>query len=188
MKFGVRTLWNKIKAVLANELRANLSPLRASLSLGLGILIGFSPFYGIHTILVLPLAFLFRLNRPLALLATSTTILPFVPLWLAAGIFTGKLIVPVETAGSIIDSVRGAQSWEQFDRMITFLVNTSRHYLPAGVFDAIEDEAGHGVLDGFVQWLIGCSILAVVSALLTFAVSYFIFLHRQKVRREKALS
>ncbi len=185
MKRGARGLWNKIKTAVANELHANTSPLRASLSLGLGILIGFSPFYGVHTIIVLPLAFLFRLNRPLALLAASTTILPFVPFWLAAGIFTGKLVVPVETASRIIDHVRNALPWDQFDRIVASLVRISKHYLPAAVFDKIEDEAGHGILDGFVQWAIGSSVLAVVGAVLTFAVSYYILLRREAARQKK---
>jgi len=53
----------KIVTVVKNELHANTSPLRVSFSLALGILVGFSPFYGLQTITVIALAFLFRLNR-----------------------------------------------------------------------------------------------------------------------------
>jgi uncharacterized protein (DUF2062 family) len=185
MALGMRTLWNKIKTVLVRELHANTSPMRASLSLAFGILVGFSPFYGIHTLIVLPLAFLFRLNRPLALLATSATILPFVPFWLAAGIFTGELVVPVETAGAIIDFVRDALPSGLFDRMIENSVEFSKHILPTAIFDKIDAEAGHGVIDGFVQWMIGTCVLAVIGAVVTFVVSYLLLLRREVARRKR---
>lgn len=185
MALGISALWKKIKAVFVKELKANLSPMRASLSLALGILVGFSPFYGIHTIIVLPLAFLFRLNRPLALLAASTTILPFVPFWLAAGIFMGKMVVPVETASALIDFIRNALPCGLFDRMIANSVDFSKHLLPPAVFDKIDEEAGHGVIDGFVQWMLGSSVLAVAGAVVTFAVSYIFFYRREAARKKK---
>ena len=185
MKLGVRALWDKTKAVLSKELRANTSPLRASLSLALGVLVGLSPFYGIHTVIVLALAFMLRLNRPLALIASSITLLPFVPLWIAGGILIGEIVVPVETASRIIDFVKNSMTSEQFWGIAAGIAKFCKRLLPPDVFDKVDEEASHGVIDGFVQWLIGCSVFAVVGAILTFAVCYFILIRRAAARRKK---
>jgi hypothetical protein len=186
MDFGVRTLWNKTKTVLSHELHANTSPIKISLSLAIGVLVGFSPFYGIHTIIVLALAFLLRLNRPIALLGSGVTLLPFVPLWIAAGIVTGKMVAPVETASRIIDNIKSVMaSDEQFWGITSAVVNFCRRIFPSDVFDKVDEEASHGILDGFVQWAIGCSVFAVATAILTFAVSYLIFWRVAAVRHKK---
>ncbi len=185
INFSVRILWNKIKTVLTNELKANTSPLRVSLSLALGILVGLSPFYGIHTIIVLASAFILRLNRPLALIASSITLLPFVPLWIAGGILIGKIVVPVESAGCIIDFVKNLMTSEQFWSVVGSIANFCKRFLPKDVFDKVDAEASHGVIDGFVQWLIGCSIFAVAGAVITFVVCYFILLSRAASHRKK---
>ena len=174
----------KTKTILLHELRANTTPVRASLSLALGILIGFSPFYGFHTPLVLCLAFLLRLNRVLALLATSTTILPFVPFWLAAGIFTGRQVMSLETASRLIDHFRHFLPTQTFDIVIDKLFHVTKHLLTPALFDKVTHGSEHHLLSAFVQWFVGCCVLATISALVTFAVSYFI-LRRVAARRLK---
>lgn len=188
MNLGVRVLWNKIKNVFTNELHANTSPLRASLSLALGILVGFSPFYGMHTILVLPLAFLLRLNRPLALLASSATILPFVPLWIAAGLFTGKMVVSLKTTSHIVIQLKYMLPYDLFDRVIYASITFCKHFFPADLFNTITTGPcrSHGILSRFVQWAIGSSVLAVVGAILTFAISYLLLLRIAALRQQKS--
>jgi hypothetical protein len=175
----------KTKTALANELKANTSPLRASLSLALGVLVGLSPFYGIHTIIVLVSAFILRLNRPLALIASSITLLPFVPLWIAGGIFIGRIVVPLETVSRIIDFAKDLMTYEQFWSIVTGIAKFCKRFLPKDVFDKVDGEASHGVFDGFVQWLIGCSVFAVVGSVITFAVCYYILLRRAAAHRIK---
>jgi hypothetical protein len=188
INLGVRALWNKTKRIAANELRANTSSFRASLSIGIGVLVGLSPFYGIHTIIVLALAFLLRLNRPLALIASGITLLPFVPFWIAGGIFIGKIVVPVEQASRIIDYVTGLMTSERFWNMASGIAKFCKRLLPPDVFSTVDEEAGHGVVDGFVQWLIGCSVFAVSGAVIAFAVCYYILLRRAKARGKGILS
>lgn len=188
MNLGVRALWNRTKMVLSKELHANTSSLRASLSLGFGILIGFSPFYGMHTILILPLAFLLRLNRPLALLASSATILPFVPLWIAAGLFTGKMVVSLKTTSHLVIQLKNALPYNLFDRIIYGSITFCQHFFPADLFNKITTGAschGHGMLSRFVQWAIGSSVLAVVGAILTFAISYPLLVRITAARHKK---
>lgn len=185
MKLGVHALWVKTGTVLSKELHANTSPFRASLSLALGVLVGLSPFYGIHTVIVLALAFMLRLNRPLALIASGITLLPFVPLWIVGGIFIGKIVVPVETASRIIDFVKNSMPSEQFWGIAANIAKFCKHLLPPDVFNTVDEEASHGIIDGFVQWLIGCSVFAVAGAVLTFVVCYFVFIRRAAARRKK---
>ena len=175
----------KAQSLVIRELYANASPLRASLSLALGILIGFSPFYGIHAVIVLPLAFLFRLNRPLVLLAVSTTILPFVPFWLAAGIFSGKLVLTLDKANSIVARCRNALPFDVFDRAADALVGFCRHLLPGHLFETILQGSSSSLMAKFVQWFIGCAVLAVVSAIATLCITYPIFLRLSALRQSR---
>ena len=182
MNFGVRALWERVGKVLSNELKANTSPLRSSLSLAVGVLVGLSPFYGIHTIIVLALAFMLRLNRPLALIASGITLPPFVPFWIAGGIFIGKLVVPVEAAGRIVDLSINLMAADRFWSAAARVVEFCKRLFPPAVFGHGGDKAAHGVVDGIVHWFIGCSIFAVAGAAITFAVCYYL-LHRRDVTR-----
>jgi uncharacterized protein (DUF2062 family) len=173
------------KNLIIRELHANTSPLQASLSLALGILVGFSPFYGIHLLIVLPLAFLFRLNRPLVLLSVNTTILPMVPLWLAAGIFTGKLVLSIDKANAIVVLCRDSMPFDLFDRAIHALVGICRHLLPAPLFEKILHGSNGPFVAKFMQWFVGCSVLAVVSAIATLCIAYPILLRINALRKQR---
>jgi hypothetical protein len=128
---------------------------------------------------------MFRLNRPLALAASGITLLPFVPFWIAAGIIMGKIIVPVETAGRIIDFVYNMMTFEHFYTLVSGTAKFCRRFFPSAVFDTVDEEAGHGVIDGFVQWFIGCSVFAVLGAVVTFAACYGVLVRREAARSRK---
>lgn len=183
--FGISALWKKGREVVAGELRANTSPLRVSLSIAVGIFVGLSPFYGLHTVIVIVLAFLLRCNRPIALAASCITLLPFVPLWIAAGIFAGKLVAPIQTVSRLIDLASGLVTSEHFWGITAWIVRISRRFLPPDVFNKVDEEAGHGIIDGFVQWFIGCSVLAAAGGLVSFAVCYYILLRRAEAMKRK---
>ncbi|MBN1130792.1 MAG: DUF2062 domain-containing protein [Chitinispirillaceae bacterium] len=187
MNFGVRSLWEKTVKVLSNELKANTSPFRVSLSLAVGVLVGLSPFYGIHTIIVLALAFTLQLNRPLALIASGITLPPLVPFWIAGGIFIGKLVVPVEAAGRIVDMAIKVMATERFWGAAAGAMEFCRRFFPRFFFEHVDEGAPHGIIDGFVQWFIGCSVFAVAGAALTFAVCYCLLLRRDAERRRRTL-
>ena len=175
----MKKLWRKCREIVVRELRSNATPFRASLSLGVGILIGFSPFYGLHIITLIPLTFLFRLNRPLALLAVSSTSLPVVPFWVAAGIFIGKLTIPITWCEMLVDRLSGvftANGW------VVSVVAFVRRLFPAILFDNLPLQ-GHALAAGFVQWALGSCVLAVIAGLLTVVVAYPIFHRISRVRR-----
>jgi hypothetical protein len=112
-------------------------------------------------------------------------LLPFVPLWIAGGILIGNIAIPVETASSIIDFVKNLMTSDQFWSIVANIVKFCKRFLPKDVFDRVDGEASHGVIDGFVQWLIGCSIFAVAGAVITFAVCYYFLLRRAASHRKK---
>ncbi len=202
MPLRIRPIAVKLKAATLHELHANSSPLRASLSLGLGILVGFCPLYGLHTPIVIALAFLLRLNRVLALLAASTTILPFVPFWLAAGIFTGKHVVSLETASRLVDDLRHFLPANSFDAILERFIHLTRRLFTPELLSRVthgphpkllvllsrvthSPHQKHLSLGAFVQWVIGCSVFAIVSSIVTFAVSFptLTFLHGRRKKR-----
>ncbi|KMQ66889.1 b-glycosyltransferase [Chryseobacterium angstadtii] len=63
-------------------------------SIALGVFIGFSPFWGFHTLLVISLAVLFKLNKVLAFVASNVSLPPFIPFVIAASLFLGSPFVP----------------------------------------------------------------------------------------------
>ncbi len=62
-------------------------------SLALGVFVGFSPFWGFHTLIVISLAVLFKLNKVLAFFASNVSLPPFIPFIIAASLFLGAPFV-----------------------------------------------------------------------------------------------
>lgn len=62
-------------------------------SIALGIFIGLSPFWGFHTLLVISLSVLFKLNKVLAFIASNVSLPPFIPFVIAASLFLGSPFV-----------------------------------------------------------------------------------------------
>lgn len=62
-------------------------------SIALGVFVGFSPFWGFHTLIVISLAVLFRLNKVLAFFASNVSLPPFIPFIIAASLFLGSPFV-----------------------------------------------------------------------------------------------
>jgi glycosyltransferase involved in cell wall biosynthesis len=86
-----------IKKFLAEDvLGSNDSPKKKALSIALGIFIGLSPFWGLHTLLVLGLAFLFKLNKPIAFAFSNISLPPFIPFILYMSVQMGVWITGEE--------------------------------------------------------------------------------------------
>jgi len=62
-------------------------------SITLGVFIGLSPFWGFHTLLVISLSVLFKLNKVLAFVASNVSLPPFIPFIIAASLFLGSPFV-----------------------------------------------------------------------------------------------
>jgi glycosyltransferase involved in cell wall biosynthesis len=70
------------KFFLENILESNDSNARKSFSIALGIFIGISPFWGLHTILVFFLAMSFKLNKVISFAFSNISFPPFIPLFM----------------------------------------------------------------------------------------------------------
>ena len=73
-------------------LQSDDSPRKKALSIALGIFIGISPLWGFHTIIVLFLAMLFKLNKVIAFGFSNISLPPFIPFLLYGSLKAGSFI------------------------------------------------------------------------------------------------
>ncbi len=69
-----------------------LTPLRAALSVGVGLAVGTTPLYGLHLWIVLALCVPLRLDAALAYLAANVSLPPVIPFLLVAEVEIGSLV------------------------------------------------------------------------------------------------
>lgn len=81
---------------LENILHNEDSHAKKALSIALGIFIGISPFWGFHTILVLALAVVLRLNKVIAFAFSNVSFPPFIPFIIYASLKVGSYFVASE--------------------------------------------------------------------------------------------
>lgn len=62
-------------------------------SIAMGIFVGFSPFWGFHTLLVIGLSIVFKLNKVLAFVVSNVSLPPFIPFLFAASLYVGAPFV-----------------------------------------------------------------------------------------------
>src|SRR5690606_32795638 len=84
-------------------LHSDDSPLKKSLSVALGVLIGISPFWGFQTVTVLFLAWVFRLNKLIAFAFSNVSIPPLIPFVVYASLETGALVLGQSSVLSTFD-------------------------------------------------------------------------------------
>ncbi|MFP3596203.1 DUF2062 domain-containing protein [Chryseobacterium sp. SIMBA_029] len=81
------------KFIKEDVLESDGSNRTKALSIALGVFIGFSPFWGFQTLLVISLSVLFKLNKVLAFVASNVSLPPFIPFVIAASLFLGAPFV-----------------------------------------------------------------------------------------------
>ncbi|WP_426274480.1 DUF2062 domain-containing protein [Chryseobacterium sp. S-02] len=81
------------KFIKEDVLESDGSNRTKAFSIALGVFIGFSPFWGFQTLLVISLAVLFKLNKVLAFVASNVSLPPFIPFIIAASLFLGSPFV-----------------------------------------------------------------------------------------------
>ncbi len=87
-KLRSRPFWKTLQALVVNP--AESARVKA-LSIGLGVFMGIAPVWGFQMIIALALAFVFRLNKALVLLAANISIPPMIPLIIYLSHLTGKV-------------------------------------------------------------------------------------------------
>jgi glycosyltransferase involved in cell wall biosynthesis len=85
------------KFIKEDVLESDGSNRTKAFSVALGVFIGFSPFWGFHTLLTISLAVLFKLNKVLAFVASNVSLPPFIPFIIVASLFLGSPFVHGES-------------------------------------------------------------------------------------------
>ncbi|HKJ49244.1 MAG TPA: DUF2062 domain-containing protein [Christiangramia sp.] len=83
---GFKRFWKE------DIIKSQEPPHKKAAAIALGIFVGISPFWGIHTLLVFTLAAVFRLNKVIAFLFSNISIPPLIPFIIYASYQTGSLI------------------------------------------------------------------------------------------------
>ncbi|WP_262149637.1 DUF2062 domain-containing protein [Chryseobacterium foetidum] len=81
------------KFIKEDVLESDGSNRTKAFSIALGVFVGFSPFWGFHTLLVISLSVLFKLNKVLAFIASNVSLPPFIPFIIVASLFLGSPFV-----------------------------------------------------------------------------------------------
>ena len=85
----VARFFGKVSALFKKVMASGVSPARLALAVSLGIYIAFSPFPGLHTVMILSSSWLFGLNLPIMFMVASInnpwTMVPFYSLDYAFG-------------------------------------------------------------------------------------------------------
>lgn len=94
-----RTLKKKglSKFLTENILHSGDSNAKKALSIALGVFIGISPFWGFHTVIVLFLAVLFRLNKIIAFAFSNVSFPPLIPFIIYGSLQLGSIFIHNET-------------------------------------------------------------------------------------------
>lgn len=82
-------------------LRHQDSPKKKALSIALGVFIGLSPLWGFHTIIVIFLAILLKLNKVISFAFSNISLPPFIPLVLLLSLQTGNWVLGIENTYDI---------------------------------------------------------------------------------------
>lgn len=100
---GPRNFYRKLKKkglkrfFLEDFLRNQDSPKKKALSIALGVFLGLSPLWGFHTVIVIFLAILLRLNKLIAFAFSNISFPPFIPFVLLLSLQTGNWVLGIES-------------------------------------------------------------------------------------------
>lgn len=86
-KKGFKKFWKE------DILKSNESPAKKATAIAIGIFVGLSPFWGIHTFLVFVLAVLLKVNKITAFLFSNISIPPFIPLIVYVSLQIGSVLM-----------------------------------------------------------------------------------------------
>lgn len=91
---NVRISCLNVALVALSLIKTHRAPKATALALGLGVLVGCTPFFGLHTFIVVALAFLLRLNAVTMWLGSQISIPPLAPILAGASLAIGRTIAP----------------------------------------------------------------------------------------------
>jgi glycosyltransferase involved in cell wall biosynthesis len=99
----------------------NDSPKKKALSIALGVFIGLSPLWGFHTVIVIFLALLFKLNKVIAFAFSNISLPPFIPFVLYASSKIGQVVTGQDYTYSIDDIT---EHFEVMKHLKTYIIGS----------------------------------------------------------------
>src|SRR5688572_8489493 len=93
---------SRIRRWLEQLLHTHDTPHRTALAFGLGVFLGFSPFLGLHAILGLMLAFLFRLNRVAVIIGVYSNLPWILPAYYTVSTIAGAKLLGIDVEPSAL--------------------------------------------------------------------------------------
>ncbi|WP_411766917.1 DUF2062 domain-containing protein [Winogradskyella sp. A3E31] len=102
-------------------LRHQDSPKKKALSIALGVFLGLSPLWGFHTVIVLFLAILFRLNKVIAFAFSNISLPPFIPFVLLISLQVGHWVLGIES-NYTIDDIR--ENFDMVQHLKSYLIGS----------------------------------------------------------------
>ncbi len=104
---NARITWANTRLIIGSLLRKHLTPGQTAVAAGLGVFIGCSPFYGLHSVIAAAAAFFLRLNFGVLFLGTQVS-LPFLAPFLAmASVSVGNSLRGIRPSGTAAFLRRG---------------------------------------------------------------------------------
>lgn len=97
------------------------SPRKKALSIALGVFIGLSPFWGFHTIFVIFLAILLKLNKTIAFVFSNVSLPPFIPFVLYASSKMGQFVLGIEYSYTMEEMT---ENFEIYKHLKTYIVGS----------------------------------------------------------------
>jgi glycosyltransferase involved in cell wall biosynthesis len=111
-----------VKRFLVEDfLGSNDSPKKKALSIALGTFIGFSPFWGFQTLLVITLAVFLKLNKTIAFAFSNVSLPPFIPFIIYASLELGQWVLGEKISYSIEEMM---DNFEAIEHLKTYLVGS----------------------------------------------------------------
>ncbi len=108
---------SRIRSWLEQLLHTHDTPHRTALAYSIGVLMGFSPMLGLHTVLGLALAFVFRLNRVAVVLGVYSNLPWLVPAYYTIATIAGAAVLGVDVQPRALEEAMraiSAATWGDF--------------------------------------------------------------------------
>lgn len=102
-------------------LQSSDSPAKKAFSIALGVFIGLSPLWGFHTVLVVSLAVLLKLNKVIAFAFSNVSMAPLIPFVVFLSLQTGALVTGNELSFSMSDI---AEDFGAFQHLQTYIIGS----------------------------------------------------------------
>ncbi len=130
--------------VVVSLLKTHRSPRSLAIAVGLGVLVGTTPFYGVHWIMGGALAFVFRLNAAAVIIGTQVSIAPIVPFLAVGSVMTGHRILNAIGIAAPLEDLHGGIGKE--------VVNIALHHFGQWFLGSLFLGTGLGIVFGLITY------------------------------------